>query len=475
MTQNDKRISIRTDRVKRWVFFFSVYFFCLFWAFSSESANPKSYIFKVWIEPESGEISVQGKLNIHLNDPLLKEFSFNLHGTFQINKLKINNCPAEYTQMNNKPWIIFPCTKKITVQLPKQIEAQHVSMDVAYHRKLKNIPEFGSYEDQKWALDDRINSQMIELANYSCWYPLFTFGNRFDIHLDLSLPDSWNCVCSGEEIKRWKERGRIFSCWASVKDNNIVIVASPKLLLKSYEEDGISIHIYHTRMPEDFIAQEIKQIQQTVILFTSLLGETVIPGGTVKHVFSPKKKGQGGAGIARPGMIVTSEGLTLESLKKNPDFSLFHGIAHEIAHFWWNFGAGQGDWINETFAEYFSAVADQRIISEEKFQNDLNKYLSLANSLPENAPALSIVPFKEGKVNYIVRYFKGSLMLDSFRQQLGDSAFFKRCREFYQTFHENLIGTLEFREFWENKLGKNKLLLNKWLDSQGGIPPIDRE
>jgi len=475
MTQNNCRIPIITKKSKRWLFFFSVYFSCFFWALSSEHAHPKSYHLKVHIEPESGEIFVQSKLCIHFSDTPLEKFSFNLHGTFQINKLKINGRPAEFTEMKNKPWIIFPCTKKITVYLPEKNKAQDLRMEMTYHGKLKNIPEFGTHKNQKLALDDQVNSRMIELASYSCWYPLFTFGNRFDIHLELSLPENWNCVCSGEEIKTQKNGERMFSHWSSVDDTDIVIVASPQLKLKSYQGDGINIHIYHTQMPQSFINQEIEQIEKTVHLYTNLLGKTVIPGRIVKHVFSPKQKGQGGAGIARPGMIITSEGLTLESLKKDPAFSLFHGMAHEIAHFWWNFGSNQGDWINETFAEYFSSVADQRIISEEKFQNNLEKYLSLTNPLSETAPSLSKVPFEGGKINYIVRYYKGSLMLDSIRKRVGDFEFFSICKDFYQTFFGDLIGTDEFREFWENKLGKNKLLLNKWLDSQGGIPPIDWE
>jgi hypothetical protein len=86
-------------------------------------------------------------------------------------------------------------------------------------------------------------------------------------------------------------------------------------------------------------------------LFTQRLGKTTIPSGTIKLVFSPKHKGQGRAGIVRPGMIVTSEGRMLEELARDPKFSLLRDLTHEIAHFWWNFGAGQGDWINETFAE----------------------------------------------------------------------------------------------------------------------------
>ena len=171
-------------------------------------------------------------------------------------------------------------------------------------------------------------------------------------------------------------------------------------------------------------------------------------------------------------MIVTSEGLATESLKKDPDFSLFHGLAHEIAHFWWNFGSGQGDWINETFAEYFSSVADQKILSEKIFRDDLARYIKFPDGLHENAPSLSSVPFEGGRVNYIVRYYKGSLLLDSLRKRVGNLVFFQICRDFYQTSHKELIGTPDFRDFWGKRLGENENILNSWLDSRGGIPRI---
>ena len=52
-------------------------------------SNAQTYRLKVRIEPESGEIFVQGRLEIHLIDPRLEEFHFNLHGIFQIQELKL--------------------------------------------------------------------------------------------------------------------------------------------------------------------------------------------------------------------------------------------------------------------------------------------------------------------------------------------------------------------------------------------------
>ena len=424
----------------------------------------------VRIEPESGELFAKGKFKVITEDRSRREFDFNLHGTFLVQDLKVNGRPADFRTERNEPWMIIPSSKKVTVKIPRVNDRNIIDVDIIYHGKLEDIPEFGAYEDQKWALDDRINSRMIELANYSCWYPQFSFGVRFDTDLVLSLPEGWNGVCSGKKTAEWKEDGRMLSRWLSADDTDIVVVASPQLKLKTHEGSKINIQIYHTQMPDDFLDSEIRQIERTVDLYTHLLGPTVIPAGTVKHVFSPKRKGQGGAGIARPGMIVTSEGRTLDALKKDPDFSLFHGIAHEIAHFWWNFGSGQGDWVNETFAEYFASVADQHIMSEEKFENNLERYSQMVEGLPDTAPPLSSVPFAEGETNYIVRYYKGSLMLDDIRGRIGDKRFFEICRNFFSEFHRDLIGTPEFRNFWGKRIPEHQEVLNAWLDSAGGLP-----
>jgi hypothetical protein len=156
-----------------------------------------------------------------------------------------------------------------------------------------------------------------------------------------------------------------------------------------------------------------------------------------------------------------------------PKFFLFQVIAYEIAHFWWNFGAGigvvllsgtrQGDWINEAFAEYFSAVAVQKILSEQQFDSVLKTYRKEVRALPASAPSLSAVPF-DGS-GFVIRYYKEALMLDYMRQALGDGKFFQASREFSQTYNSKSIGTAEFRGFWKARLGNQKDSLDVWLDS----------
>jgi hypothetical protein len=323
------------------------------------------------------------------------------------------------------------------------------------------------------SMDDQINSRMIELAAYSSWYPQFAFGQPLEAELTLSLPQNWISICSGKRIEDHVEAGRATTHWYSSHDTDIVILASPDYRLMQLKESGVSVEIYHTQMPEPFIRRDGEQIASVLKLYIAELGETNVPNGIVRHVYSPKRKGQGRAGFARPGLIVTSEGLTLEALAKNPDFSLFQSVAHEIAHYWWNFGAGQGDWINEAFAEYFSAIAVEKLNSETAFNAVMADDRKRVIELPSDAPALSTVGVMD-QGSFVIRYYKGSLMLDAIRRAMGDEKFFQACREFFETYRGKPTGTQEFRSFWKSKLNQDGLI-DSWLDSRGGLPPAAEE
>jgi hypothetical protein len=432
-------------------------------------SKPPSYDLKVSIEPEASTIAVQGTVEVPLEDTAASTFKFNLHETLAIKKLLVNGKEATFAYAPVESQLPLPASRGVVVNLPPVLSQSRVRMDIEYGGLMKALPEFGASSDWRHALDDQVNARMVELAGYSSWYPQFVFGQSLQLELALSLPQNWTSICSGKKLADRVQEGRALTRWSSPKDMDILILASPNYKVKSFHESGVNLEVYYTQMPERLIEQEGAQIASVLKLYSARLGETNIPGGTIKHVYSPKRKGQGKAGIARPGLIVTSEGLTLEELAHNPKFSLFQGIAHEIGHYWWNFGVGQGDWINEAFAEYFSAIAVQQRSSEEEFRIIMADYRKQSSELPADAPSLSTVPPME-QTSFVVRYYKGALMLDTLRQTMGNERFFLASREFFQTYAGKPTGTPEFRSFWKEKLGSQKDLIDVWLDSRSGIP-----
>jgi len=67
-------------------------------------------------------------------------------------------------------------------------------------------------------------------------------------------------------------------------------------------------------------------------------------------------------------------------------------------------------------------------------------------------------------VGFVVRYYKGSLMLHSFREAVGDGKFFQASHDFFQM----------FRSFWKERLKGQGKLLEEWLDSNGRLPDKPR-
>jgi hypothetical protein len=431
-----------------------------------------SYDLHARIEPAAGDVAVRGK--VEFDRPDAASFQFNLHETFTIQSLRVSGKPANYTFSTPEFSPFTPAARRVTVALPSDTPPGRVEMEIEYAGRLKKLPEFGADAEGAPSMDDQVNAHLVELAGFSCWYPQFSFGGApIKAEFEVSLPQGWIAVGSGEKRAERAEAGRSLTHWLSPRDLDLLLVASPDFRKKTVRESGVNIEIYDTRMPEAFINGEGQQIARVVKLYISRLGETTIPGETVRHVYSPKRHGQGKAGSARPGLIVTSEGVTLDSLAADPHFSLFQPIAHEIAHFWWNSGTGQGDWINEASAEYFSAVVVQQILSEKEFQAVLADYRQQVKALPADAPPLATVPFVNDEVRYVVRYFKGALMLDFLRATVGDEAFFSSCREFFQTYREKSVGTPEFRSFWKAKLAGKGNLVDLWLDSRGGLPKVE--
>jgi peptidase M1-like protein len=437
--------------------------------FAEEKPVPVTYDLKVAIEPAAGKIAVQGKMLIPREKSSAGDLKFALHETFTVNKLTVNGHPAHFSFQPAAPNPLNPATRNVIVALPDNFADDKVHLEIAYEGQLKKLPEFGAAGEQELSLDDQINTRLVELANYSTWYPQFgVFGHPIDIEMEVSLPQGWTAICSGKKVDENVKDGRAITRWSSPKDFDILITAAPNYKQRVAHVGNAQIEIYYTQLPEAFIENEVHQLADTLKLYTGRLGEATIPAGTVKQVYSPKHNGQGRAGISRPGMIVTSEGVTLKALAEDPKFSLFQDVAHEVAHFWWNFGAGQGDWINEAFAEYYSALAVENVISKEQFESVLENYRHEVHELPADAPPLATVPF-DGS-GFVIRYYKGSLMLDHLRRMLGDDRFFQASKDFFHTYEGKSIGTTEFRNFWSERLGERKNELGVWLDSPGGLP-----
>jgi hypothetical protein len=450
------------------ILFIANLLFVLFLAGSGTAeVLPRTYWLDVSIEPETGLLQVEGEILLSQIPQEQPTLFFNLHSSFTIEEIRIAERKAAFTSEPNSRTRTVPSSKMVMVRIPGEIDRENAALRFTYKGKLQDIPAWGSRDGQRFGLDDVIDSERVELASYSNWYPFWYYGVHFDFEMELSLPEDWIAVCSGDKGREETVEERKVTFWSGTRANDIVILASPDFKTASIENDRAAIEIYYTELPEEYILGEAEGLEKTLNLFTEILGPPPGQSNVFRYVYSPKEFGQGG--YSRPGLVVASEGRMLRALKEDPELTTLRGNAHEMAHFWWNFGLDQGDWINEAFAEFFGLLAVEKIQSREEFQEIYERYQEIVLTLPDDAHAISQVPPENTEMNYIIRYYKGALMLHAFRELLGEDAFLQAARRFMQNFQNEGARTPDFRRFW-NELVKDEEFLNRWLDSPGSIP-----
>lgn len=450
------------------ILFIANLLFVLFLAGSGTAeVLPRTYWLDVSIEPETGLLQVEGEILLSQIPAEQPTLFFNLHSSFTIEEIRIAARKAAFTSEPNSRTRTVLASKMVMVRIPGEIDREKAALRFTYKGKLQDIPAWGSRDGQRFGLDDVIDSERVELASYSNWYPFWYYGVHFDFEMEVSLPEDWLVVCSGDKSREETVEERKVTFWAGTRANDIVILASPDFKTASVESDRAVIELYYTELPEDYILGEAKGLEKTLNLFTEILGPPPGQSNVFRYVYSPREFGQGG--YSRPGLVVASEGRMLRALEEDPELTTLRGNAHEMAHFWWNFGLGQGDWINEAFAEFFGLLAVEKIQSREKFQEIYERYQEIVLTLPDDAHAISQVPPENTEMNYITRYYKGALMLHAFRELLGEDAFLQAARRFMQNFQNEGARTPDFRRFW-NELIQEEEFLNRWLDSPGSEP-----
>lgn len=143
-------------------------------------------------------------------------------------------------------------------------------------------------------------------------------------------------------------------------------------------------------------------------------------------------------GIEYPGAVSIARGLYRNTNRR--DFFEF-AIAHEVAHQWWYGMVGDDQvnlpWVDESLAQYSTAIyyedlrgvnAGQGIVSG--FQS---QYTRARDEKRDKAANLPVSAYNESDYSAIV-YQKAPLFYDAIRKKMGDEAFFRFLKAYFQKF-----------------------------------------
>ena len=141
-----------------------------------------------------------------------------------------------------------------------------------------------------------------------------------------------------------------------------------------------------------------------------------------------------------------------------PDFFL----AHELAHQWWGQAVGwrnyHEQWLSESFSQYFAALYAQHRLGDQAFADMMGRMEKWAINQSDQGPVS--LGYRLGHIRSDSRVFralvydKGAVVLHMLRRLVGDEAFFRGLRRFYQTSRFTNVGTEEFRDAMEAETGR---------------------
>ena len=196
--------------------------------------------------------------------------------------------------------------------------------------------------------------------------------------------------------------------------------------------------------------------------YTALLGDSPYPSFTVALVESETPGGHSPGYFAAVNVPLPMKRFTWRNdpvvFDAFPEFFL----AHEIAHQWWGHAVGwenyHEQWLSEGFAQYFAALYAQHERGDDAFTDVMRQLRKW--SLAESDKGPVYLGYRLGHIRGEARTFralvynKGAAVLHMLRRLVGDDAFFRGLRRFYNTSRFKRVGTEDFRKAMETETGR---------------------
>jgi len=149
-------------------------------------------------------------------------------------------------------------------------------------------------------------------------------------------------------------------------------------------------------------------------------------------------------------------------------------VAHEIAHQWFGDSVTESTWadlwLSEGFATYFSGLFIEKHEGEEAFREYMRDAAAqyFAYEKQHNTPIHDTQTQSLMALLNPNNYQKGSWVLHMLRTRLGDEAFFKGLRDYYNAHRDANATTEDLRQALENSSGKNlKEFFARWVYGTG--------
>jgi aminopeptidase N len=168
-------------------------------------------------------------------------------------------------------------------------------------------------------------------------------------------------------------------------------------------------------------------------------------------------------GMENAGAIFYGEN-TITGTRKNESL-----LAHEIAHQWFGNSVSEKDfshiWLSEGFATYFTNRYLGARYGADSFQTRRKQERAEAIQFASRQPLPVVNPTKDYmQLLNALSYQKGGFVLHMLQKKIGDEAFMKGIRQYYQQYKNSNAQTKDLQTIMESVSGKNlNGFFEQWL------------
>lgn len=276
-----------------------------------------------------------------------------------------------------------------------------------------------------------ITADLVELALYSAWYPVFQGSKDFTFEVEANLPQGYATTTNGLQKARREYNGRSITRWTSYEPGyDIALLASPHLHQLEGGVNRTRVEMYYSRLPAQLMRSKIDGLAAGMNRLTGLYGPPHVKG-ILRLAYSPRS----GWGYARIPLVIVSEERARWVLSQEAGEGRdFRGNCHEMAHFWWSISdpVTPDDWINEGLAEFtafrlteerFGKAFAEKLIAEYRQNAGQSKTTSSIAETETTSP--------DRKIN---RYDKAALMFLKARRRFGEEPLDKLLKALHTRF-----------------------------------------
>jgi len=321
-------------------------------------------------------------------------------------------------------------------------------------------------------------------VNIANWYPIlsvldkngwnlepyYSIGDPFysdvaEYHITMTIPEKYELATTGNILKSSiKDNKKTYRIHANnVRDFTMIL--SENFIIDRGNVDGTEVISYTIDGLKD--KEALKYGMDSLEIFNRLFGK--YPYEQLSIVASDFFIG----GMEYPNLVMISQSL----YEINENFPLEYVIAHEVAHQWWYGIIGNNEitepWLDEALTEYATLM-----YFEEKYGDKIEKevyeqmikaqYENFAvGSSKEEGILRSLKEFDSALEYSSIVYSKGAMFIKELRDQMGDEAFIKALREYFETYKFKNATTEDFYSIIQKNTNKDlKDEFSKWLNGE---------